>query len=273
MLTMLDSLWLSAHMCMCALSEDLLTTHSCALARAAMLRILSLCGLLKAVSRVLSRGFHTKVWLPDSGPYLRFANCLQTGVAKQPTCPSSTTTPSTCAHRKASAAQACRTTIILTLLILATTVCGAAALPFKRRPISVICHAYPCSQAAYYIQHSAEDLLAFIVVVLEMDAGVMFAGYAGQQLLAASLLDEVCGKVDCSFIVGMGDNFYPCVSALSVLDIAVFLFFASALLPCPAWCKRSVSGSFIVKCLTSSCKSTMTCEHQKSNCCAGRRCP
>ena len=47
----------------------------------------------------------------------------------------------------------------------------------------------------------------------------MRAGYAGQQLLAASLLDEVCGKVGCSFIAGMGDNFYPCVSALHVLDV------------------------------------------------------
>ena len=45
------------------------------------------------------------------------------------------------------------------------------------------------------------------------------AGYAGQQLLAASLLDEVCGKVGCSFIAGMGDNFYPCVSSSDVLGV------------------------------------------------------
>lgn len=41
---------------------------------------------------------------------------------------------------------------------------------------------------------------------------VMFAGYAEQQLAAATLLDEVCGQRGCQFISGMGDNFYPCVS-------------------------------------------------------------
>lgn len=40
----------------------------------------------------------------------------------------------------------------------------------------------------------------------------MFAGYAEQQLAAATLLDEVCGQRGCQFISGMGDNFYPCVS-------------------------------------------------------------
>lgn len=31
-----------------------------------------------------------------------------------------------------------------------------------------------------------------------------------QQLAAASLMDEVCGKVGCQAVLGMGDNFYPC---------------------------------------------------------------
>jgi len=31
-----------------------------------------------------------------------------------------------------------------------------------------------------------------------------------QQKYAATLLNEVCGEEGCQFIVGMGDNFYPC---------------------------------------------------------------
>ena len=31
-----------------------------------------------------------------------------------------------------------------------------------------------------------------------------------QQKYAATLLNEVCGEVGCQFVLGMGDNFYPC---------------------------------------------------------------
>ena len=91
--------------------------------------------------------------------------------------------------------------------------------------------------------------------MLEMDIGVVCAGYAGQQLLAASLLDEVCGKVGCSFIAGMGDNFYPCVSALHLLDpdvkVLLFPFFAYVLMSCLALVYMLCGCSAIIKGLTS----------------------
>ena len=31
-----------------------------------------------------------------------------------------------------------------------------------------------------------------------------------QQKYAATLINEVCGEVGCQFVLGMGDNFYPC---------------------------------------------------------------
>ena len=62
-------------------------------------------------------------------------------------------------------------------------------------------------------QHCAHSI--FPVRLPQVQAGntmflSVFAADAPQQILAAALMNEVCGKAKCDAVIGLGDNFYPC---------------------------------------------------------------
>ena len=48
-----------------------------------------------------------------------------------------------------------------------------------------------------------------VLVCVELNMRIHIAD-GPQQRMAATLLNEVCGEAGCQFVLGMGDNFYPC---------------------------------------------------------------